>query len=482
MKKVLACFLVIVLTLVLCACGLEDHPETTISTEETEPVETTVPEVPEAAFDSYEYRYEEERERAWEEDVVYLAQLYLGEYVVKGHPSITARLISITDMNNVVTQRYFYDPELRDTFIAAVNALIDQIPELTDDQITYELMRIVALLGDAHSTVYSNDSEYFPFIVEQMEQDGELGLYAVRLPETAGNLIFSRLVSINRISVEEVVERLTAYVSTENVYWAYTHIISSFNSMLIASKAALQAAGVVGLEEDTAVFGFETSNGEVSQLKLTALDLSTGEYGQISYINYTLPSMGFLSYSRYGATSYFYKYLELYDTMYIRLYDCSSDAGYRLSDLLEEVDQELRVIGTVGKIVVDVRNNPGGYVGFVDGLIKFLGEADAEDIFILTDNGSCSAATIFPSRARNRLDNVTIVGSHTAQTPNFFAGATYVDLRKHDVTFSISMSYFEGDPEFAGEALAPDILVYQNLDDYAPGRYSAPVGSGYVLR
>lgn len=471
MKRTIAVILSLTLSISLCGCVTRSQsPEETTGSAQTtvseEPVETTVPEVPEAAFDDYACVYEEARDRAWEEDVIYFARLHLGEYVIKGHPSLTARLISITDLNNSVTQRYFYDAALRDAFIAEVNALLAEIPELTDDQIVYALMRISALLGDAHTSVYYEDGELFPFVVEQMEQNGELGLYVTRIPAENTELIYSRLVSVNNIPVEEVMARLMPYISTENEYWASNRITSIFNSTLIADKTALQAVGVMGLAEDSAVFGFQISDGRIVNLKLSALDLTSGEYWKDPYVNCTPNAMGFLSYSQYGDTSYFYKYLEIYDTMYIRLYDCSSDAEYRLGDLLEEVDQQLRVIGPVDKIVVDVRNNPGGYLGFVDGLIKFLGAADTEDIYILIDNGSCSAATIFPHRARAKLDNVTIVGSHSAQRPNFFAGATSLKLRQHDVYFTISMSYFEGDPDFTGEALEPDVLVYQSLEDY----------------
>lgn len=470
MKHIFAVILSALFLLTLCACDSQPEPTETTQLPETtlpeEPTETTVPEVPEAAFDDYVFLYENQRDLDWEEDIVYFARLFLGEHVVKGHPYLTARLISIIDLDNSVSQRYFYDAALRDTFVAEIHDLIAAVPDLNDNQIAHELMRIAALLGDAHTQVYMPAAAYFPLVVEQMEQGGELGLYATRIHEEYGDLVLSELVSINGIPVDEVMERLSVYVSTENEHWANNCITSIFNNMHIVELGALQAAGVVAHDADTAVFGFLTENGSTKEVQLTALNLAAGEYWSVPYVDCTQFGMGFLSYSRYGETSYFHQYLELYDSMYIRLYDCSADAEYRLEDLLEEVDQELRVIGAVDKIIVDVRDNPGGYVHFVDGLIDFLREANAEEIYILVDNGSFSAGTIFPSRARTKLDNVTIVGTHTAQTPNFFAGPTSLNLRKHEVYFAVSTNYFEGDPTFVGKALAPDILVYQNLEDY----------------
>lgn len=479
MKKFICVILVTVMLLSLCACEKVNTEETTAMPTETTVVETTVqettvpettaPEVPEHAFDDYAFVYEEEREKLWEQDIIYFARLCLGEYVVKGHPYLTARLISITDLDNIITQRYFYKAELRDRFITEIHSLIEQLPELTDTQIVFELMRILALLDDAHSALYSDCFEYFPMILEPMEQNGEVGLRLIRIPQEYKDLLYAELIAINGIPVEDVIKGITPYVSTENEFWAKQTIVSIFNEMMICEKGALQAAGVMGAEEDRAQFQFVTEQGEERTVTLEAADYFGEEYWSYRYADCNPVSVGTLSYSQYGNTSYFHQYLQNEKAMFLRLYDCSADAEYRLEDFIVDVDQALRRIGHVDKIIVDIRDNPGGYLNFVDNLIKFLGEADTDHIYILTDNGSFSAGTIFPQRAKAKLDNVTIVGEPTGQTPNFFAGATVLQLRKHNVAFSLSMSYFEGDPSFEEAALMPDILVYQNLTDYQLG-------------
>ena len=283
MKKGIVWLLLFALALSLLGCTTQPAPEgeTEASVEETvpeEPMETTVPEVPEAAFDGYTCIYEEQRDREWEEDIVYFARLYLGEFVVKGHPYLTARLISIMDLENAVTQRYFYDAALRDRFIAEIKELIGKVPDLTDNQIAYELMRISALLGDAHTQVYLRAEAYFPLVVDRMENNGELGLYVTRIHQNYENLIFSELVSINGVPVEEVVDRLSVFVATENAYWADTCVTSIFYEMLIVDLNALRAAGIVGHEANNAVFGFRTDNGNVTEVNLKAVDLIRDGY------------------------------------------------------------------------------------------------------------------------------------------------------------------------------------------------------------
>lgn len=488
MKKLLA--LTLALLLLLCACASPEpsptEPPTEIPTAAptaaptevptdppTEPPtvpETTVPEKPEAAFAGYQQIHETEREKAWEADIIYLARLYLGELVLDGHPILAARRVSIMDVDNTVYQRYFYDSAIRDAFVRGIKDLIPRLPELNDAQIVYELKRIVALIGDAHSDVYGNvGHEWFPFAVEQMEHNGEVGLYLVRILDTPQKLIYSKLVSVNGIPVDEVVARLEAFVPMESEYWVRNNIFSIFNSMLIADKVALQAAGIVDWDADTAVFSFEDSSGQIHELEMEALDSLTDEYWDASYVERTPYVMGFLSYEQYGDASYFYRYLYDYDTLFIRLYDFTEDTDYRLSQMFEQIRQDLRSVTGLRKIVVDVRDNPGGYTTFVDQMTKFLQEFQMQDIYVLTDEGSFSAATIFPNRIRSKFENATIVGTPTGQSPNFFAGITTLNMRTHDVTFTMSTSYFEGDPSFTEDSLMPDLLIYQSLVDYKKG-------------
>lgn len=482
MKKLLA--LTLALLLLLCACASPEptptEPPTAAPTAApTEaptdpptdpPTEPTVPEEPEAAFDGYQQIHETDREKAWEADIIYMARLYLGELVLDGHPVLAARRVSITDVDNTVYQRYFYDPAIREAFVQGIKDLIPRLPELNDAQIVYELKRVVALIGDAHSDVYGNlGYELFPFAVEQMEQDGEVGLYLIRIIDTPQKLIYSRLVSVNGVPVDEVVARLGEFVPMESEYWVKNSVYSIFNSMLIADKVALQAAGIVAWDADTAVFSFEDSDGQIHDLEMEALDLGTGEYWEVSYVERTPLAVGFLSYEQYGDASYFYRYLYDYDTLYIRLYDFTEDTDYRLSQMFEDIRQELRSVTGLKKIVVDVRDNPGGNLSFVDEVSKFLQEFQTEDIYVLTDEGSFSAATIFPNRIRVKFENATIVGTPTGQSPNFFAGITTLTMRTHDVNFSMSTSYFEGDIHFTEDSLMPDLLVYQSLADYRKG-------------
>lgn len=438
------------------------EPETEATEESTEPEEQT-------AFADYVYIYEDQRDLEWEEDIVYLAQMYLGEGPVKGHAMLVDTWYSVWDIDNRITTRYFYDADLRDTFISEIHALIARVPELTDVEIIYGLQSIVALLQDAHTSVHLPTGEFFPYAVQKMEHNGELGLYVTRIPQKHSNLLYARLTAINGIDVQEVRTRLGKYASAENEYYKDHKIYNLYYGGLIMDKTALQAAGIVGAEEDTAVFSFLTQDGEAVDVELEALSQGA-EYWSVGYVDCTPYARNFLSMSQYGDIKYFGTYLAEYDTYYIRLYNMQSETNNRLSQFLQEQTNEIKAVGGVSKLVIDVRQNPGGYGDFSNDVIDYISASGVDVCCILMDEGSCSAAVWFPYRAGEKLDNVVLVGTPAGQPPNFLAGSSsYYELLNHDVYFTISSSYFELGPGFEGDAVIPDILVYQNLEDYMKG-------------
>lgn len=474
MKRFL-CLLLTILLLAGCKQTVADPvPTEATGTEAVQAgSEPAVPEdtQPEPVFDDYTYQYEDPRDLDWEKDVVYLAQLYLGEKPVKGHPYLVDRDFSVCDLNSRITTRRFYKPELREAFIAEIFALIDRIPELSDTQITFELQRIVALLQDAHSSVWgSYQTEYFPFTVEPLSHLGKVDYYAVMLPKEHEDLILARLDAINGVPLDEIIRKLSAYVSTENSYWAAYKVTSIYQADFLADKAALQTIGVMEPEADSAVFQFTTLSDETVEIELEALSLESGEYHAAEAVSYVRFATASFSDYYLGDCSYWYTYLEDDDALYLRFYEMLEEEEYRLDAFMLDVRETLNDVGGAEKVIIDLRYNPGGYHYVVNTLLAYLQEFGIEKTYVLINEGSCSAAVVFSSLVRKHIDGVMILGTPAGQPPNFFADQNQCTLLKHDITCSISYEFLEGDPEFTGAALVPDVFVYQKLKDYIDGK------------
>lgn len=472
-------FIVLVLFILLTACSCTANRTTPVTTTpnssepapstaetvETSPTDTKI----EPVFDDYVYQYEDERDLAWEQDVVYFAQLLLGEKAVKGHPYLINQDVQVDDLANRRSMRVFFNPTLRDAFIEEVFSLINQIPELSDVEIIYEMQRIISILGDAHSMVSVPTGEIFPYAVEYLEHNGEMGLYCVRIPAEHKEVLYAKLDAINDIPIDQVIQLLTVYQSRENEYLAINRISSMLSTGQIMDKNALQAAGIMGLNDDTARFRFITQSGESIEIELEALSRGK-EYNRVDFINKDVTTTYSLSYSMLGKQNYFFEYLPEQNALYIRFYQMYEEEEYRLDAFLLHIQEQLREVGGVDKLIIDVRNNPGGTSYMLDNLVAFLSQQEIGATYILINEGSFSASVVLPYKCQSSMENVTIVGTPAGQPANFLASSHTYDLLKHDITIAISYRYEECDPDFTGDALMPNILVYPSLSDFMQGK------------
>lgn len=471
MKKIIT----MVLCFLLLAGCTTDVGETTAPTETTFPAETMVPEtsVPETTvpeetmpvgFADYECRYTDERDLHWEEDVVYLAKIFLGENVIKGHPYLIDESYQKITMDNRVRSENFYNEELRIQFIDEINGLIDQIPELTDAEIPLELNRVLALLGDAHSAVGVPYEKLFAIDFEEFYEDGKVVLYTTMIPQTNPELMYARLVAINGVSAEEIVDLLRAYIPSENEYWEVDNLSGIyFSSALIVRAEALRAVGVMGDKAESAVFTLETVSGETVDFSLDALTMD--EWYQVPTYGGDFFTWETLMYRNYYESNYWYEYLEEEDTLYLRIHRFDEEEENRFDNFCLHLNEYLRDLGGVHKFVVDVRNNPGGY-GFYGPLIDVLNGEFVEDTYILIDGGSFSQAVNAAAHLRAEVEGAQLIGTPAGQPPNFWGGVMGYEMRNSGTYFQMPNTYALNIEDHEGDTLMPDIIVYQTIEDY----------------
>ena len=469
MKKTI-CFLIALLML-LTACAPESS-ETTAPSETVPPKETFLPtetmevtEPEDNPFVNYTYRYTDDRDRAWEEDVVYLARIALGLTPYNGHPLLIKEEAQVWKMDNFVDFQCFYREDLRNDFITGMEQLILDIPALSDIEILYEMERVVAQLSDLHSYVYLPPSEIFVIMTEPFYSEEGMQLRVVRLPAEYKDALYGQLISINGIPIDEVLERVGQYISHEWEYGKMYYMTNMIPTGMIIRKEALQIAGIVGEEDTSAEFGILTEEGTQILAEIPVVDGSG--YKETEKVMGDWYSSDRFSYDRYMDINYFFRYEKENEMMYIRFNREAEVTDYRYRDFFAEIKDELAE-GTCEKIVVDLRFNGGGYTTPLANLIGILTQAEVPQVYILIDPASYSGAVTLAVELRQKVPNSLIVGTPAGQSPNFFAGRNYT-LPNSGNIFLISSVCYSYWPDYTYETLMPDIIVYQTLDDYKNG-------------
>ncbi len=407
--------------------------------------------------ESYVYYYDKGVDRSREEDLLYLAEVYL-----EGHALLTPEESRVTYREGVAFDGYYtdemYDPQLREAFLAEVNSLIPRLEEMNKNEYRFALQKLLALLHDAHAYLTVPHEERFNIAV--VEDSG--GYYAIFLPQEHEDLLYSELIAINRIPLTEVFEILRPYVPYETEDYFLHYLTDPYYYNMLFCADFLRAAGVMKKREDTAQFTFRTEDGEET------IDIEVQDYYGSSFqktvgaIYYDSPLFQNLDQN--------YWHEEMEGTLYFRISSFHQETEQTLLQAGNELLAAANEIGEVEKLIVDIRQNGGGYrmLGYHE-LINVLKRIGAETVYVLMDTGSFSQAVIFATIVKQDLENAVLVGTPAGQPPNFFGAIEEYCTPNTDTTFVLAthwMSMWEG---YEYDALMSDILVKQTLQDYKDG-------------
>ncbi len=454
-----------------------EEPTPTPSPEPTqEPTPTPIPEAPYAdARKPYSYIWENERDRKWEEDIVYLANTFLDPY--NGHPLLSDRVCTVLSFEDLVV-RYakqstenFYDAELKAHFIEKINELIVSIPDKTDDELSFGICEAVAMLHDLHSYIATTQAEeLLPLTVVPVEtEDGTV--YMIESgADLLGDIFGMQLVAINGVPLEEIAERMRPIMFYENEY-AFRNLALERDTF--RSCELLRYIGVIGDERTVKITARDTDGREK---KVSIVPWSSNDSKRWKNNYYWFHSDGDHEWDDNGryvkdadtSIEIWAAFLADGEALYFRINSCNVTTSFE--DTFTGAFEAAKKVGKLKKVIVDFRGNTGGYPD-LDGsflpLVTLLKESDAET-YILIDGGCFSAAIGLPAVLRRRVENAKLVGTPGGQPVRFFVGNTFT-LLNSGITGACSAKFYDFWPGYEGDALMPDVTVYETLDDFLNG-------------
>ena len=421
-------------------------------------------------MDGYEYYHAKQRDQMWEEDILYLAERYLESHPLLANKRIMHSYLVIDSKTDMFDCKYdltdeFYDETIRKEFIAQINELLPRIPRLTDVEIAYEMQRVVSSLDDPHAAVDVGFRDCFPLQFEAFYEEDEVVYRAVRVPETRSNLLLAKLKAINGVPVKEIVERFRDYMAYDSDYWLIHEIANpDSRACFLTQSAALRQIGVP-CNPTFAVFTFETETGTERELIPAVSPYYFEEMELVSH-----PALEQLAYNARDDL-YWYEIINDGKTLYIRFAAMVEDPELILNDFRAEVQKIIRESKQPLQIVFDFRNNGGGYLLLdeINGLVKTINQASSNGVYILIDSGSFSAGVLFPHQLDKGIEGAILVGTPTGQFANTFSSPIGYTMPNSKLPFYVSSAYTWGERGVTQDALYPDVLIHQTLEDYQNG-------------
>ena len=343
-----------------------------------------------------------------------------------------------------------------------MDALLSAIPELTDEQIQCELLRMVAAIGDIHSNFWWSSGEYLPLFYQPFVHENGVDYRIVTVRSGSEKLLLGKVVSYNGIPMEEVVERVSAYVAHESDRALAFQLTGAYEPAALCDRSILAATGIIEPDDLTVRVELETDEGitvervafrsvaEIVGTGLTVLPMESGE--NLRYRN---------------TESYWWTMIDE-STLYMQLTTMVDDPGHSIDNLFSEVRTAMRDSQTPLKIILDFRGNAGGYVheATLQGFVNATEWYEHDGIYILTDGDCFSAGVLAPYYLHQAIEGAVLVGAPTGQGLRFPANSSWYELPNNGTGFTVGDEIICARQDWDGDALEPDVTVYQTIEDY----------------
>src|ERR1035441_9111600 len=354
-------------------------------------------------------------------------------------------------------------------FNAAANDLNQRIPQLSDAQITVEIMKLVAMVGDAHTSVYSP----FPFLPIRFRWFSD-GLFVNAAAPEYGRALGAKVIEIGNLPVKQAYDAVSTVISHENDQW-----VREVTETYLGTPELLAALGVTSgsgpvryLFQDVSGTRFEMQVSPSSSDLLWPPD-STNGIVPLWRWNYSL--------------NYWFQYLPTTHTVYLAYNRCAEMPDLSFSGFLDQVLAFIRQ-QPVNRVVVDLRNNTGGDSRVFQPLLNELSRnADLRRKVTAIIAQATFSGGVMAAAALAYQFGIPLIGQPSGGRTDLFGNTVQFGLPNSGLSVTCSTQFFIAYPGYTGNSLRPDVPVPMSSADYFarqdpfllaalvwPARYQAP--------
>lgn len=147
-------------------------------------------------------------------------------------------------------------------FDSELTTLKNSVYKLNDDQILSGICKIIASIGDTHTSLYKETSTIYPIQFYYFKE----GIYVVNTLPEYKKALYTKLVKINGVNIETIQETILPLIVNEN-----SAVIKKYIPKYLMDAEILHGLNITSNVKNT-LFTFENSQGEVFNLNINSLN------------------------------------------------------------------------------------------------------------------------------------------------------------------------------------------------------------------
>lgn len=355
-----------------------------------------------------------------------------------------------------------------------LDELKQELPTLTENQIRIRIAEVIAAIGDTHTSFGGlseiNTTEFLPIFTYWFRD----GLYVTGADEEYAGYLGSKLVKINDIPIEKVMEKVNTLISHENQVQ-----LKQSNPNLIINPTILKYFHIIE-NDTTAVFTFQKPNKEMEDVKIKAKHHRSIHY--VSAIKNMVEKPLYMKSNKWFWHEYRFEDKLLY-VQYNNCWDKNMEKQYRrypnlkideIPDFEVFTDELISMIDKVEveKLVIDLRNNGGGSSPMGTRLVKKLAAIKEINqkgkLFVIVGRETFSSAILNTVDFANETEAI-FLGEPTKGKPNHYGEVQGLTLPNSKIIIGYSTKYFKY-YEKDIESFVPDFIIEPTYEEWSTGK------------
>ncbi|WP_035290547.1 peptidase S41 [Clostridium sp. KNHs214] len=343
-------------------------------------------------------------------------------------------------------------------FNEEINTLKNSVDNLNDDEIVNGIYKIIASVGDTHTSAYKKSLDMYPLQFYYFKE----GIYVTNTISKYKDVLYSKLIRINGIDVKKVEQAILPLVAKDN-----EAMLKKSIPKYLMNAEVLHGLKIVSNTKE-ATFTFKNEKGRTFDINIDTIDMETfkGKF-IIDKYNDTYPL-----YMQKSNLNYWYKYISSEKTLYFKYNKCLGvqESNNEKAKNMEEFTNELLKFmdnHPIHKFIIDMRDNSGGSDKYIKPFITWLKNKkvnNKNNLFIIVGRRTFSSAIVNAVMLKKET-NATFVGESTSGIPNHYGAVKDFVLPNSKIAVQYS-TQFNKLSEDNSNTFVPDKMIEVSIKDY----------------
>ncbi len=316
-------------------------------------------------------------------------------------------------------------------------------------EIIADIGKAIATLRDAHTTLVFPQSHRLPFSCYCFEE----GVFIIETDENYKDILHTKIKAINDKKIDDVIEGFSEIISHENTQY----FLSSLPDFIVCSNI-LFGLNIIDDAEKIKIT-VEEGNGRIKDILLSS----------ILYKNY-MPYGKNEKLINYQNTDKYLWSRKIKSTYYINYNKCSDFEPFFISDIAEDIKNEILNDNKIKSIIIDLRNNSGGNSELFQPFLRWICNYepivnDSIKLYVIIGRDTFSSALLNAYYLKFN-SNAIFIGENTGGKPNSYGEVKYLDLKSSGLLVKYSSRYYKLIDDDNVMYFTPEINFKVSFKDY----------------